>query len=188
MVRFRRHLPYMGLVCAIWFSPALAKTNPIGSVTSNPESATVLPAAPDSVVNDPYITVLSQTDDGGDSYWRLMFKLGVGLTVVIVLAWGAVFLLRKSSFGQQLGGGSGVIRVKERAFVGPKKAIYLVDIGDYTLAVGVTEAQISLLGQWQPGELQLPPTSGGDSSFGRQFKNMLGQLQSRSAGSDNGES
>ncbi len=101
------------------------------------------------------------------------------------MAWGTVFLLRKSSLGQQLGGGSGCIRVRERAFLGPKKAIYLVDIGEHTLAVGVAEAQIALLGQWQPGELKLSSPPEGENSLGGQFKNVLGQLQK---GGKNGDS
>ena len=190
MMRSRRHLLPAGFACALWFLPLQAQgetTLEAPTATAAPtESVAAASAAPsDSIENDETLLRLADSDEGVDSYWSLMFKLGVGLTAVIALAWGVVFLLRKSSLGQQLGGGSGCIRVRERAFLGPKKAIYLVDIGEHTLAVGVAEAQISLLGQWQPGELKLSSPPEGENSLGGQFKNVLGQLQK---GGKNGDS
>ena len=192
MMRSRRHLLPAGFACALWFFPLPAQgettteapTAPAGPTESVAE---VTPAPPDSSKNDATLLHLGDSDEGVDSYWSLMFKLGVGLTAVIAMAWGAVFLLRKSSLGQQLGGGSGCIRVRERAFLSPKKAIYLVDIGAHTLAVGVAEAHIALLGQWQPGELKLSSPPQGET-LGGQFKNLLGQLQNRSDGGKNGDS
>ena len=193
MMRSRRHLMLAGFAYALWLFPLQAQGEETTQPPTAPEVATesvaqATPAPHDSLKND--TTLLHLPDSGGevDSYWSLMFKLGVGLTVVISLAWGAVFLLRKSSLGQQLGGGgSGSIQIKERAFLGPKKAIYLVDIGEHILAVGVAEAHISLLGQWQPGELKLssPPAKG--SSLGGQFRSVLGQLQDKSEGGKNGD-
>ena len=194
MMRSRRHLLPAGFVCALWFFPLQIQgetTFEASTASAGPtESVAAAISAPsDSLKNDAALANLADSDAGVDSYWSLIFKLGVGLTAVIALAWGAVFLLRKSSLGQQLGGGgSGCIRVKERAFLGPKKAIYLVDIGEHTIAVGVAEAQIALLGQWQPGELKFSPPPESGPTFGGQFKNVLGQLQKKSEGGKNGDS
>ena len=76
-------------------------------------------------------------------YLAVATKLGFGLGLVIILAWGTVFLLRKSSLGRQVGGVGKTIRVAERTYLSPKKAIYLVEIGDRTLALGVTEENIT---------------------------------------------
>lgn len=111
-----------------------------------------------------------------DSFFSIMMKLGLGLGLVILLAWGAVWLLRRSSLGQQLGGAGQVIRVVERSFLGPKKAIYLVEIGGRILALGVTEENISALTEWQEGELELKPLQPPAQSFANHFKSVLGQV------------
>ena len=102
-----------------------------------------------------------------------MVKLGLGLGLVILLAWGTVFLLRKSAFGQQFGVSGNHIRVVERFYLGPKKAIYLVEIGGRPLALGITDAAITSLTEWQPGELDLPPRPTSSASFATQFRNLL---------------
>lgn len=64
----------------------------------------------------------------------------------------------------------------ERSFLGPKKAIYLVEIGDRTLALGVTEEQVGKLSEWQKGEIDLSsnaiPAAG---SFAAQLRTVLGR-------------
>ena len=97
--------------------------------------------------------------------------------MVVVLAWGAVFLLRKSAVGQQFGGIGKTIRIAERTYLSPKKAIYLVEIGDRTLALGVTEEQITALSEWPSGELELAPAPERGGTFSAQFKNLLKQGQ-----------
>ncbi|MCC7264551.1 MAG: flagellar biosynthetic protein FliO [Candidatus Latescibacteria bacterium] len=115
-------------------------------------------------------------------YLTLMVKLGLGLALVILLAWGTVFLLRKSAFGQQFGAAGTNIRVMERFYLGPKKAIYLVEIGGRPLALGVTDSAITPLSQWQPGELELTPRPGASPSFAAQFRSLLGQQPGRQEG------
>ena len=111
------------------------------------------------------------------SYWEVATKLGIGLCLVVVLAWGAVFLLRKSAIGQQFGEIGKTIRIAERTYISPKKAIYLVEIGDRMLALGVTEEQITALSEWQSGELELTPTPERGGTFSNHFKNLLKQGQ-----------
>ena len=75
--------------------------------------------------------------------------------------------------GQQFAPSVSGIRVLERSFLAPKRAIYLVEIGDRALALGVTEQSISVLSRWPAGQLRLPerePRSGG---FAAQFRTLL---------------
>jgi flagellar protein FliO/FliZ len=111
------------------------------------------------------------------SYWSLIAKLGMGLALVGLLVWGLVLLLRRTGLGQQLTSGGGTVRVAERAFLGPKKAIYLVEIGDRVLALGITEQSISVLAEWRSGELDLPPRSAATGPLGAPFRSLLGQFR-----------
>ena len=109
------------------------------------------------------------------SYVVILLKLGLGLGLVVVLAWGLVWVLRRSSLGQQFGGVGSAVRVVERTFLGPKRAVYLVEIGDRILALGVTEANIALLAEWAAGELTIESPAKPVSAFGTQLKSLLGQ-------------
>lgn len=111
------------------------------------------------------------------SYFSVMAKLGFGLGLVVLLAWGAVYLLRKTAVGKQFGGTGGMIRVAERVYLGPKKFVCLVEIGGKALALGVTEEHISTLTQWDEGELEFPPDPAISSAFASQFRSLLGQAK-----------
>lgn len=161
----------VGLSCLLGISLAGATADPDTAGASSP--ALTLPAPPDTLQDLSPVPALGG-EEGGVPYLAMMAKLGLGLAVVILLAWGAVFLLRKSAFGQQFGGAGQNIRVVERFYLGPKKAIYLVEIGGRPLALGVTEAAITPLTQWQPGELDLSPRTVSSPSFAAQFRNLIG--------------
>ena len=118
------------------------------------------------------------------SYVDVLVKLGLGLGLVVILAWGMVWLLRRSSLGQQFGGVGSAVRVVERTFLGPKRAVYLVEIGDRTLALGVTEANIALLAEWAAGELTVEPPARPVSAFGTQLKSLLGQMSNSDIASE----
>ena len=68
----------------------------------------------------------SGAEDDGD-IWSISMRLGFGLALVVLLAWGAAHLLRKSTLGKQLGADNTLIRVAERAYLGPKKAVFKGD-------------------------------------------------------------
>ena len=150
------------------------------------ETATAVVEAPTSAELEP----LTWTEDGGAdlgmsedgveqfSLMTMLSKLGLGLGVVVLLAWGVVALLKKSALGQQFGSVDGVIQVVGRNYLAPKKAIYLVHIGDRVLALGVTDAQIGLLSEWPAGEIDLniDKTS---TSFAGHMKSMVAGLGSR---------
>ncbi len=102
----------------------------------------------------------------------LIFKVCFGLGLVVMLAWGTVYLLRRTTLGQGMASADSTVRVVDRNWLGPKKAIYLVDISGRTLALGVTEEHISVLSTWEAGEidLQRPQPTG---SFANQFRGIL---------------
>ena len=113
-------------------------------------------------------------EDDGD-IWSISMRLGFGLALVVLLAWGAAHLLRKSTLGKKLGADNTLIRVAERAYLGPKKAVFLVEIGGRVLALGVTDDRITTLSEWTAGELNLTPKPSVPSPFANQLKNVLGK-------------
>lgn len=168
---FRSTAWAVGLICLLGLSTAGATTAPDTSAAPLPAAA--LQAPPDTLLNQAPALAGDEVP-----YLAMMVKLGLGLALVILLAWGSVFLLRKSAFGQQFGGAGNSIRVVERFYLGPKKAIYLVEIGGRPLALGVTEAAITPLTQWQAGELDLTPRTTSSPSFAAQFRSLLGPPRS----------
>ena len=136
-------------------------------------AATASDTSARSVDSLPASDEILDAGEATESFFSIMVKLGLALGLVVLLAWGAVWLLRRSALGQQLGATGQVVEVVERTFLGPKKAIYLVDIGGRVLALGVTEENISLLSEWPEGELELKPIKSSAPSFATHFKNVL---------------
>jgi len=152
-------------------TPAVDNPEDVGEVAVVPESGVDW----DETADDNEASLMAEGME--ESYFSVMAKLGLGLGLVVLLAWGAVYLLRKTAVGQQFGTG-GMIRVAERAYLGPKKFVCLVEIGDKVLALGVTEEHISTLTQWDEGELELPSDPAIPGAFASQFKSLLGQEKS----------
>jgi len=184
------HLAH-GITLSGWILVAVLNTGPLWAQESTPlqaypveekkaavatgDSSASLVVDSDTVTAAPSLdaSLLEEIADAEMSYWGIASKLGMGLALVILLAWGAVYLLRKSSVGQQFGGVGQTIRIVERTYLSQKKAIYLVEIGDRTLALGVTEGQINALSEWQAGELELTVEPESTGSFATQFKKLL---------------
>lgn len=170
-LHFRNTAWALGLSCLLGISLAGATAAPDTAASSS--AALPLLSPPDTLQDLTPVPALAG-EEGGVPYLEMMIKLGLGLALVILLAWGSVFLLRKSALGKQFGGAGQNIRVLERFYLGPKKAIYLVEIGGRSLALGVTEAAITPLTQWQPGELELSSRTPSSPSFAAQFRTLLG--------------
>ena len=116
---------------------------------------------------------------GEMGYGMLLVKLGLGLALVVLLAWGSVHLLRKSAFGQQYSGVGNTVKVVERTFLAPRKAVYLVEVGQRVLALGVTEEQITRLAEWGAGEIEMAADRPPPASFAEQFKHIIAQKTKR---------
>ena len=167
------HFPYR-IAFSGWFLVAILHAGPTTLLAEENPSA----SAPEAeIVHRETLDLAAVGAEADISFWELASKIGMGLCLVVVLAWGAVFLLRKSAVGQQFGGTGKTIRIAERNYISPKKAIYLVEIGDRTLALGVTEEQITALSEWKAGELELATSTERDSTFSTQFKSLLKQGQ-----------
>ena len=121
----------------------------------------------------------SEDDVEQISLMTMLSKLGLGLGAVVLLGWGILTALKKTSIVQQFGSVGGVIQVVERNYLAPKKAIYLVQIGEKVLALGVTDAQIGLLSEWAEGELDLKGKTA--ASFAGQMKSMVAGLGNKQA-------
>ena len=141
---------------------------------SSPPAAEPTPESMDGHTDlDPDDPVTARPSAWEGSYFLIMAKLGLGLGLVVLLAWGSVALLRRTGIGRQCGAAGATIRVFERAYLGSRKQVCLVEIGDRTLALGVTEQQITPLTEWGAGEFQAPPPAETAASFARQFRRML---------------
>ena len=127
---------------------------------------------------EPYSDTLYSEPEGdvaGVSMFGIILKLGLGLAGVVLLVWGSVAVLRKSSLGKQFSANTGRVRVLERSYLGPKKSICLVRIGQRALAIGVTESNITTLAHLDDEDLPAVPDSldGAGSTFVSQFRSML---------------
>lgn len=111
----------------------------------------------------------------------LIFKVTLGLGLVVLLAWGTVYLLRRTTLGQGMSTHASAVRVLDRNWLGPKKAIYVVDIAGRTLALGVTEESITALTSWEEGEIDLARPETTQGGFADQFRTMLQRNRSELA-------
>lgn len=167
-----------GLMGAAFATPEPPASEPdvvVASAGAVPTSDDSLASSTASVAADfQHLWVDTPAEDGGElALAPLIFKVCFGLGLVVMLAWGSVYLLRRTTVGQTMTGGSSAVRVVDRNWLGPKKAIYLVDISGRTLALGVTEEHISVLSTWEEGEIELARPEPQQSSFTNQFKTML---------------
>jgi len=89
---------------------------------------------------------LDPMPQSADSLWSILLRLGFFLALIVGLIWGSIYLMKRMS-GKN-GKKSGCrIRVVERMFIAPKKAIYIVEIGGRGMALGVTDSHISMLAE-----------------------------------------
>ncbi len=178
----------LGMVFAIawWSTSAMAEGTAVVSeslVVAGAQVAAQSPEAPAAAAEAPHprsvdprsgaLLAEELPEAPEDDIWSISMRLGLGLALVVLLAWGAAHVLRKSTLGRQLGADNSLIRVAERAYLGPKKAVFLVEIGDRALALGVTDEHIATLAEWEAGSLDLSPPAEKASPFAAQLKSVL---------------
>lgn len=73
----------------------------------------------------------------------LLLRVGLSLAVVIGLMWLAARALRSAGGGR----GAGVVEVVARQALGRGSAVAVVRIADKALVLGVTDGQVTLLGE-----------------------------------------
>jgi len=89
------------------------------------------------------------------SVFGTVIKMLSALVVVVLLAYGALYALRRM-MGKRYGGAirNGSLEVLQTTYVGPHKAISLVKVGRRSVLVGVTDNQISTLTELDVEETQ----------------------------------
>ena len=115
-----------------------------------------------------------------DTYGLLVRTL-LSLFAVVALIWGAVQLMKRLS-PESTGGSGGQIRVLERAYLAPKRAVYVVQIGGKALALGVTDQQVTNLMELDLEEtLSAYPRSSGSRSaaFASVFKSVKARFDGK---------
>jgi flagellar biogenesis protein FliO len=95
-------------------------------------------------------------------------------------------LLRKSGIGLQ-GGGDGLIQIVERSYLGPKKSLLLVQAGEWTLMLGVTDDSITRLAQWRTGKAELEKRRESAHPFAGYLKSLKEQVPGMPFGEQRGE-
>ena len=81
-------------------------------------------------------------------------KVAGALLVVLALMALLAYLLRKAGLDQRGMGGGGRIQVIESRMIAPKKHVSIVRVAGRFLALGVSEAQITLLAELAPEEVE----------------------------------
>ncbi len=107
----------------------------------------------------------------------MVVRMVLSLGVVLLLIWGAVYLLQHlSGKGIKQKSANSFIRVLDRTYLSPKKAIYVIQIGSRSLAVGVTDHQMTPLIELSSEEIltayPTPIASNGMPSFANLLKDM----------------
>ena len=78
----------------------------------------------------------------------LLLRTVLSLVAVITLLYIGVFFLKKFVLHKNGSGRANTsLRVMDSTFLGPKKAVYLVEVVDRILILGVTDSQVSLLSE-----------------------------------------
>lgn len=161
----------MGMTLLI-VSPAM------GSVADS--TTVVAPVAP-AVVMDSTVVVadMSALPDVSSLITRMVLSLGV----VLLLIWGAVHVLQRiSGRSNKIGGTESHIRVLDRTYLAPKKAVYVLKIGSRSLAVGVTDTQITPLAELDAEETNLAYPTSLPNATTPSFANLLKDVRTRIAG------
>jgi flagellar protein FliO/FliZ len=76
--------------------------------------------------------------------FELVLRIGFSLLIVLGLLWGLARLVRRPLGGKR---GPGALAVLSRQQLGRGSAIAVVQVHDRALIIGVTDAQVSLLGE-----------------------------------------
>ena len=122
---------------------------------------------------------------GGVDAYGLMARMALSLAVVVAVIWGALALIRRLSGRNGLSGsGRSRIRVLERSYIAPKKAVYIVQVGERSLALGVTDTQLTTLAELDPVETLAAYPSLREEGGVPPFASLLRDVRNRFRGRD----
>ena len=112
----------------------------------------------------------------------LIMKMGISLLAVLVVIWVAVQVIRRLPGRAGTGVRRSCVRVVDRTYLAPKKTICIVQIGSRYMALGVTESQISALGDLDEEDVQHPVQADSEGSAQVPFANLFRDVRARLAG------
>ena len=116
------------------------------------------------------------------STMSMVVRMVLSLAVVLLLIWGAVHILQRLSGTKQKAGTTSHIQVLDRAYLAPKKAVYVIQIGTRSLAVGVTDNQITPLTELDAEETQAAYTQSAELSGTPTFATLLNDVRTKFSG------
>ena len=90
----------------------------VGATEAALDSATAEPVP--VVLTDELLWTENFTEEAGElALLPLIFKVSFGLGLVVLLAWGSVYLLRRTTLGQGMASSTSAVRVLDRSDGGP---------------------------------------------------------------------
>jgi flagellar biosynthetic protein FliO len=102
------------------------------------------------------------------------------LAIVVVAVYGGLWLLKRlMSSRQRHNGGQSILEVIETTCVGPKKNISLVRVADRTVLIGITDAQISVLTEFDADDTAVVLAKEEVAEPEEGFGNLLGTAASK---------
>jgi flagellar protein FliO/FliZ len=124
--------------------------------------------------------------DPGSPLWAIV-KLLSALAIVIAALYGGLYLLKRMMMTRRTASArQAALEVIESAYVGPKKTVSLVRVGNKAVLVGVTDQQISMLTELSPAETadlltQTPETKTAET-FAHMFKRTTDKFREMQTG------
>ena len=116
------------------------------------------------------------------STMSMVLHMILSLGVVLLLIWGAVHVLQRLSRTKVNSGTTSYVQVLDRTYLAPKKAIYVLKIGTRSLAVGVTDNQITPLAELDADETSEVYAQSAEMSGTPSFATLLNDVRTRFSG------
>jgi flagellar biogenesis protein FliO len=107
-------------------------------------------------------------------------RIGLSLALILVLILGAAWSFRV--FGGRMGGPkAGKVRVLDRCFLAPKRALYTVRMGERVVVIGVTESAITPVLEFseEEGDRLYPKVPAEPIEDSASFSSVLKGIQSK---------
>ncbi len=175
----KKSLPYLLVVCLLAAFFVLPLGDAVGQVDDE-DIATL-----NTVTSED-----ENTDDDQTGAWELLVQMLVALSIVLILMFALMLLIRRFMTGKQLPGGgrNDAIRIISTKMLGARRSLVLVRVRGQTLLLGMTPQRIDCLteiheldGEWaQPAETE---SDGKNSAFERH----LGRFVNQTVGDDASE-
>lgn len=126
-----------------------------GTIPAGPGAAEPVAAEPVAMGPFPDASPDAAPSEPMPSLGGAVFKVVSSVALVVAVLYGGVYLTRRLS--RKVGSGnikSDAISVIHKRHIAPKKAIYVITIGERAMVVGVTDSQISHLADLSQAEVE----------------------------------